>query len=160
MVRFAYTIYPYSLGTGDLLRVHVYNQEDLSGEYQISGTGILSLPSIGAISAKGLTLEELETRLVDKLSPDYLLNPRISIQVLNFRPFYILGEVADPKSYPYVDGITYLHAVAIAGGYTYRAKKGYVYVVRGSDPERKEIKVSTDQKVMPGGTIRVDERFF
>jgi len=105
-------------------------------------------------------LEELESRLIKKLSPDYLLNPRISIQVLNFRPFYILGEVADPKSYPYVDGMTYLNAVAIAGGYTYRAKKDYVYVVRGNDTERKEIKVNMDQKVMPGDTIRVDERFF
>ena len=150
----------YLLGAGDLLKVDVYNQQDLSGEYQISGTGILSLPLIGAIAAKGLTLEALEARLIDKLSPDYLLNPRISIQVLNFRPFYILGEVADPKSYPYVDGMTYLNAVAIAGGYTYRAKKDYVYVVRGNDAERKEIKVNMDQKVMPGDTIRVDERFF
>jgi len=150
----------YLLGPGDLLKVNVYNQQDLSGEYQVSGTGVLSLPLIGVISVKGLTLDELESKLIDKLSPDYLLNPRVSLQVLNFRPFYILGEVADPKSYSYVDGMTYLNAVAIAGGYTYRAKKSYVYVIRGNDPERTEIKVNMDQKVMPGDTIRVDERFF
>lgn len=150
----------YLLGAGDILKVEVYNQQDLSGEYPINGSGMLSLPLIGVIAAKGLTLDELEGQIINKLSPDYLLNPRLSIQVLNYRPFYILGEVASPKSYPYVDGMTYRHAVAIAGGYTYRAKKGYVYVVRGNDPERNEIKLDSGEKVMPGDTIRVDERFF
>ena len=150
----------YTLGSGDLLKITIFNQENMSGEYQVNGKGDVSLPLIGAIKVKGLTLTQVEDRLKNKLQPDYLLNPRISLQVMNFRPFYILGEVADPKSYPYVDGMTYLNAVAIAGGYTYRAKKGYVFVVRGNDSERNEIKLGTDQKVMPGDTIRVDERFF
>jgi len=150
----------YLLGPGDLLKIDIYNQNDLSGEYQVSGVGKVSLPLIGVIFVKGLTLDELENKLIEKLSPDYLLNPRISLQVLNYRPFYILGEVADPKSYSYVNGMTYLNAIAIAGGYTYRAKKTYVYVMRANDPKRIEIKVSIEQKVMPGDTIRVDERFF
>jgi len=150
----------YTLGSGDLLRITIFNQEDLSGEYQVNGNGDISFPLIGTIKTQGLTLPQVEAKLTNKLKPDYLLNPRISLQVLNFRPFYILGEVADPKSYPYVDGMTYLNAVVIAGGYTYRAKKGYVYVIRGNDSERNEIKLGTEQRVQPGDTIRVDERFF
>ncbi|RLA22563.1 MAG: polysaccharide export protein [Gammaproteobacteria bacterium] len=150
----------YILGAGDLIKVEIYNQADLSGEYNISGSGVLSMPLIGLITVKGLTINQLENLIVKKLSPDYLLNPRVSIQVMNYRPFYILGEVAEPMSYPYVDGMTYLNAVAIAGGYTYRAKKGYVYVIRGNDTERKEHQFSMNQKVMPGDMIRVDERFF
>ena len=150
----------YTLGSGDLLKITIFNQEDISGEYQVNGKGEVSLPLMGSIKVKGLTLTQVEERLKKQLQPDYLLNPRINLQVMNFRPFYILGEVADPKSYPYVDGMTYLNAVAIAGGYTYRAKKGFVFVIRGNDSERHEIKLGTDQKVLPGDTIRVDERFF
>jgi len=150
----------YRLGSGDQLKITVFNQESLSGEYAISGNGQLSMPLIGAINAKDLTLKQLEQSLVDKLKPDYLLNPRISIQVLNFRPFYILGEVKQPQSYPFVDGMTYLNAVAIAGGFTYRAKEDYVMVTRMNDPEKKELKKKMDEKVMPGDVIRVEERFF
>jgi polysaccharide export outer membrane protein len=150
----------YRLGAGDLLKITVFNQESLSGEYTVSGTGQLSLPLIGAVSAKDLTVKQLEQSMADKLKPDYLLNPRISIQVLNYRPFYILGEVKQPQSYPYVDGMTYLNAVAIAGGYTYRAKEEYVLVVRMNDPEKKELKLNMDEKVMPGDVIRVTQRFF
>ncbi|MFW5443111.1 MAG: polysaccharide biosynthesis/export family protein [Methylococcaceae bacterium] len=150
----------YTLGSGDLIKILIFNQENMSGEYQVNGNGMISIPLVGSIKVQGLTLLEVEQTLKDKLQPDYLLNPRLSIQVMNFRPFYILGEVAIPRSYPYVDGMTYLNAVAIAGGYTYRAKKDYVFVVRGDDTERNEVKLSTDQRVMPGDTIRVDERFF
>ncbi len=150
----------YTLGSGDLLKIMIFNHEDLSGEYQVNGKGDISLPLIGTVKVKGLTLSQIEESLVNRLKPDYLLNPRISLQVMNFRPFYILGEVVDPKSYPYVDGMSYLNAVAIAGGYTYRAKKGYVYVIRGNDSDRNEIKLSIDKRVKPGDTIRVDERFF
>lgn len=150
----------YHLGSGDVLKITVFNQESLSGEYTISGNGQLSMPLIGAVIAKDLTLKQLEQSLVDKLKPDYLLNPRISIQVLNYRPFYILGEVKLPQSYPFVDGMTYLNAVAIAGGFTYRAKEDHVMVTRMNDPEKKEIKKNMDEKVMPGDVIRVEERFF
>lgn len=150
----------YRLGSGDLLKITVFNQESLSGEYAISGNGQLSMPLIGTINAKDITLKQLEQSLVDKLKPDYLLNPRISIQVLNYRPFYILGEVKLPQSYPFVDGMTYLNAVAIAGGFTYRAKEDHVMVTRMNDPKKEEIKKNMDEKVMPGDVIRVEERFF
>lgn len=150
----------YLLGSGDILKVNVFNQEELSGEYTVNGSGFISLPLVGALKVKDLTLAQLERQIVNKLKPDYLLNPKVSVEVLNYRPFYILGEVKTPQSYPYVDGMSYLNAVAIAGGYTYRAKKDYVMVVRLSDPEKNEIKLDMDQKVMPGDVIRVEERFF
>ncbi len=94
------------------------------------------------------------------MSELYLLNPKVNVQVLNYRPFYILGEVKEPQSYPYVDGMTYLNAVAIAGGYSYRAKEDYVMVIRMKDPQKRELKLNMDEKVMPGDVIHVEERFF
>lgn len=150
----------YQLGSGDVLKITVFNQEDLSGEYTINGAGQISLPLIGDVNAKDLTAKQVEQGIVNKLKPDYLLNPRVSVQVLNYRPFYILGEVKEPKSYPYVDGMTYLNAVAIAGGYTYRAKEDYVVVVHMNDPDKRELTLKMDEKVMPGDVIHVKERFF
>jgi polysaccharide export outer membrane protein len=150
----------YQLGSGDLLKITVFNQEDLSGEYTINGGGQISLPLIGTINAKNLTAKQVEQGIINKLKPDYLLNPRVSVQVLNYRPFYILGEVKEPKSYPYVDGMTYLNAVAIAGGYTYRAKKDHVMVIRMNDPQKRELTLNMDEKVLPGDVIHVEERFF
>lgn len=150
----------YRLGAGDELKITVFNQEDLSGEYTVSGSGQISLSLIGSIDAKDLTLQQLKQRIIDRLKPDYLLNPRVSIEVLNYGPFYIMGEVKEPQSYPYVDGMSYRKAVAIAGGYTYRAKKKYVMVIRMNDNSKKELKLQMDEKVMPGDVIRVEERFF
>lgn len=150
----------YQLGSGDLLKVTVFNQEDLSGEYTINGAGQISLPLIGDVNAKDLTAKQVEQGITNKLKPDYLLNPRVSVQVLNYRPFYILGEVKEPKSYPYVDGMTYLNAVAIAGGYTYRAKEDYVVVIRMNDPQKRELTLNMDEKVLPGDVIHVKERYF
>lgn len=150
----------YQLGSGDVLKITVFNQEDLSGEYIINGAGQISLPLIGNVNAKDLTAKQVEQGITDKLKPDYLLNPRVSVQVLNYRPFYILGEVKEPKSYPYVDGMTYLNAVAIAGGYTYRAKEDYVVVIRMNDPQKRELTLNMDEKVLPGDVIHVKERFF
>ncbi|MFZ2726917.1 MAG: polysaccharide biosynthesis/export family protein [Methylococcaceae bacterium] len=152
--------YSYRLGSGDKVKITVFHQDDLNGEYTIDGTGNISLPLVGNIAAKNLTLEELNKKLEDALSPDYLLNPKITIQVLNYRPFYIMGEVANPSSYPYVSGMTYLTAIAIAGGFTYRAKEDVVYVIHGNDPAQKEIPTKVDLPVIPGDIIRVDERLF
>ena len=150
----------YRLGAGDNLQINVFNQADLTGEYSLDGNGRFTMHLIGKINAAGLTATELEALLIDKLKPDYLVNPRVSVRVQNFRPFYIIGEVKSPSSYAYVDGMSYLTAVAIAGGFTYRAKKGDVYVVRGDDPEREETKLDVNEKVRPGDIIRVAERLF
>ena len=150
----------YQLGPGDKLVISVFNQEDLTGEYAINGAGRFFMPFIGNIDAKGLTITELTDLIVNRLKPDYLLNPRVSITVLNFRPFYIIGEVKEPNSYPYVEGMTYLNAVAIAGGYTYRAKKGYAMVRRNEDQDGEEEKVGMTSSVMAGDIIRIVERMF
>lgn len=155
----------YRLGSGDKIKVTIFNQEDMTGEYTLDGSGNFSLPLVGTVTAKDMTITELESRLKDVLSPDYLVNPQISIQVLNYRPFYILGEVEKPGSYPFVDGMTYLNAVAIAGGFTYRAKEDFVYVIRGNNTNQdtrnqKEEKIKMEMQVMPGDIIRVDERMF
>ncbi len=150
----------YRLGAGDKLQIDVFNQADLTGDYTLDGNGRFTMHLIGKVSAAGLTPTQLEALLVSKLKPDYLVNPRVSVQVQNFRPFYIMGEVKSPSSYAYVDGMTYLTAVAIAGGYTYRAKKDHVYVTHGNDPEREEFKLDVSAKVQPGDIIRIAERMF
>lgn len=150
----------YRIGPGDELEISVFGHEDMSGGYTVSGTGDISMPLIGSVRAADLTGPELEQRIVDALEPDYLKNPRVSIEVLNYRPFYILGEVKAPGSYPYVNGMTYINAVAIAGGYTYRAKKNHAVVERASGPEGAEVRVEMSDLVQPGDIIRIKERFF
>jgi protein involved in polysaccharide export with SLBB domain len=150
----------YRLGAGDKLQINVFNQADLSGEYTLDGNGRFTMHLIGKVEAANLTPTELEILLVSKLKPDYLVNPRVSVRMENFRPFYIMGEVNNAASYNYVDGMTYLNAVAIAGGYTYRGRKKHVYVIRGDDPERIELKLEVGEKVQPGDIIRVAERLF
>lgn len=150
----------YELGSGDKLSISVFNQDELSGDYTVNGSGRFFMPFIEGIQAQGLTIPELTEVIVNKLKPDFLLNPRVSIEVLNFRPFYIIGEVNDPDSYPYVEGMTYLNAVAIAGGFTYRAKKKYVMVKHKENTEGKEIKLKLTSIVLPGDIIRVTERLF
>lgn len=150
----------YQLGAGDILKITVFNQEDLSGEYTLNGAGQISLSLIGTVDAKKISVLQLKQRIVDMLKPDYLLNPRVSIEVLNYRPFYILGEVKEPQSYPYVAGMSYLNAVAIAGGYTYRAKKDYVMVIRANDQDKEPVEMQMDDRLMPGDMVKVEERFF
>jgi polysaccharide export outer membrane protein len=150
----------YQLGSGDTLSLKIFNQEAFTGEYTVDGAGNISLPLIGTLSVKNLTLEQLTERLRHKLSPDFLINPQITLQIINYRPFYILGEIMKPASYPYVNGMSYLTAVAIAGGFTYRAREESVYVIRANDPDKKEILLSIDQSVQPGDIIRVEERLF
>ncbi len=150
----------YRLGPGDRINIRVHNQDDLSGDYVLDGRGRFSMPLIGTVVAGGLTASGLEDFLVSRLKPDYLVNPRIAVEISNYRPYYIIGEVKSPQSYNYVQGMTYLTAIAIAGGYTYRAKKGVVYVIQGDNPDREEIKMDVDLKVQPGDIIRVAERLF
>jgi polysaccharide export outer membrane protein len=150
----------YVLGIGDRIRLTVYGEEDLSGEYEVSSTGMVALPLIGEIPAANGTLRSFEQAVRTKLSEGYLHDPRVSVQVMNYRPFFILGEVSKPGSYPYVNGMNILNAVALAGGYTYRADKDGVTILHASDPEKKERPVKEDAAVAPGDIIRVPERFF
>ena len=150
----------YQLAPGNKVRINVFNQEDLSGEHTLDGNGQFSMPLIGTVNANGLTADELEALLVSRYKPDYLVNPRIFVQIGNYRPYYLMGEVASKGAFPYQPGLTYLEAIANAGGFTYRAKQGVVYVIRGDDPEQNEIKLSIDDEVQPGDIIRIAERLF
>ncbi len=150
----------YRMGPGDNLRITVFGQEDMSGEFLVDGSGFLSMPLIGEVKAGGLTVREVERAIVKKLKPDYLKNPSVSIGVLNYRPFYIIGEVKKPGSYPYVSGMTVVNAIALAGGYTYRARENKVLITRARNPERKKQRANHDTAVLPGDVIEVPERFF
>lgn len=150
----------YVLGTGDKIKLTVYGETDLSGEYEVSSTGIVSLPLIGNVPAAQHTIHDFEQAVARKLAEGYLRDPRVSAQVVNYRPFFILGEVSKPGSYPYVNGMTVINAVALAGGYTYRADKSDMTISRANDPEKKDVQVPEEARVMPGDVIRVPERFF
>jgi protein involved in polysaccharide export with SLBB domain len=150
----------YELGSGDEIRVIVYGEEDLSGEFELDGSGIVAMPLIGPVSIGGRDVAEAERLISEKLADGYLVNPRVSIEVLNYRPFYILGEVKKPGSYPYVNGMTVLNAIALASGFTYRANEKKIVITRKVDGAEKKIDVGDTTLVMPGDIIRVPERFF
>lgn len=152
---------PYHLGPGDKLRVTVYNEPDLSGEFEVDGSGRISLPLIGQVAALKKTLPELETIIAERFRDGYLVEPRVSIEVLNFRHFYIMGEVKNPGSYPYVSALNVVNAVALAGGYTYRAKDKDMTILRPlPDGTTQELDAEEGTKVLPEDTIKVKERFF
>ena len=150
----------YTLGTGDKLRINVFGQPELSGQFVVDGTGAISLPLIGQVVATGSSSQELETTIAEKLADGFLLEPRVSVEVTNYRPFYILGEVGRPGEYPFNSGLTVLNAVAAAGGFTYRANKKIVYIKSvGADQEVK-YELNTNTVVKPGDTLRISERIF
>ena len=150
----------YQLGSGDRVRVIVFRHEDLSGEFQLDGTGRFAMPLVGTINANGLTTRQLE-EAIQKAYHDgeYLIEPQVNVEVTNFRPFYITGEVNRPGSYEYVDGMTVDQAISLAGGFGYRAAKDEVMIKRGGSSAPSAI-VAGGQRVSPGDIIEVPERFF
>ena len=150
----------YTLGAGDRISVTVFRHDDLSGEFQVDSAGRLTLPLIGQIQALGMTASQVERAITERLRPDYLKNPDVSVQVLNYRPFFIIGEVKSPGSYAYIAGMTVVQAVALAGGYTYRAKEDLVLIQRASDVSRAKRPARQTDAVFPGDIVEVVERFF
>lgn len=151
----------YRLGSGDKVRITVFNENDLSGEYEIDGSGVVAFPLIGEVAAAGGSARDLEGKIAGKLRDGYLKSPVVSIEVLSYRPFFILGEVRRPGSYPYKTGLTVLNAVALAGGYTYRAKQNLWVITRSNKKDWQEKEINNgDFVVMPGDTIVIPERFF
>lgn len=150
----------YRLGSRDKVRILVFNEPTLSGEFSVNGNGALSLPLIGEVSTVGKTTEQLKQDIETALANGYLREPRVSIDVLSFRPFYILGEVSKAGEYPYANGLTVLNAVATAEGFTYRAEKRVAYVRREGESQEKAYKLTPDLRVQPGDTIRIGERYF
>lgn len=150
----------YRLGPGDKVRVVVLSDAELSGEYQVDGAGMISPRMVSRFSVTGMTTAELETTLTEKYrSTGVLRSPRLSVELLNARPFYVLGEVSRPGSYPHVSGLTVAQAVAIAGGYTRRASTSRIKIKRFANPKGEEA-VTEDSLVQPGDILRVPERLF
>ncbi|KPP82999.1 MAG: polysaccharide secretin Wza [Oceanicaulis sp. HLUCCA04] len=150
----------YRLGSGDRLRLIVFGEDTLSGEYTVDGSGTVSLPLIGEVRAGGLTLREFQRAVEASLREGYLNDPRVSAEVMNFRPFYIMGEVREPGEYPFTSGLTVVNAVATAGGFTYRANTRRIFIKRAGAALEVEYPLTVNTPVQPGDTIRIAERFF
>ncbi|MFN3513210.1 MAG: polysaccharide biosynthesis/export family protein [Phenylobacterium sp.] len=150
----------YRLGPADKVRITVFGEETLTGEYSVSGAGFISFPLIGEVRASDRTLAQVREEIRAKLADGYLREPRISAEVLTFRPFYILGEVNRPGQYPYTDGLTVPKAVATAGGFTYRANQKRVFIKRSDSPNEETYNLTAETVVAPGDIIRIGERFF
>ena len=152
----------YTLSSGDRIRVIVFGEETLTGEYVITSGGNLTFPLVGNLPAGSRTVEQLQDALAAKLADGYINNPRVSIQVVSFRPFYILGEVTRPGEYPVSTGLTLQQAVASAGGYTYRANTRRVFLKRANETQERliDLREGTPVVVRAGDTIRIGERRF
>ena len=151
----------YKLGPNDRVRIIVFGQPTLTGEYSLDGNGVLAFPLIGNVPAQGVTTSQLQKTIAAKLHPDYLVNPSVSAEVVTRRPFYVIGEVHKPGNYPYVTDMTALNAVAMAGGFTYRARKNDFYVKR-LDQSGKMVRIEAKSGTVlrPGDTLEVRERMF
>jgi polysaccharide export outer membrane protein len=150
----------YLLGAGDTLRITVFGETDLSGTFKISDNGALVMPLVGQVNAQGLSVAELQKKLVSQLNVKAVKSPDVTIQVEEYRPFFILGEVKNPGSYPYVPEMTVLTAVAIAGGFTFRASANEVSVTRKHNGKPVEARATRDARVLPGDVVYVFERHF
>ena len=149
----------YRLDSGDGLRITVFRHEDLSGEFVLDGNGNLALPLIGEVRGGGRTLRDLESQIETAfVEGGFLVSPQVGVEVLSYRPFYILGEVNQPGSYPYVSGMTGITAVAMAGGFTNRARQSGMSVQRRGEDGRRTMGLAST--VLPGDILNIEERFF
>lgn len=149
----------YVLEPGNRVRVVVFGETNLSGDFTIDTAGNLSLPLVGSVAASGITGAELVTRIQAALTREgFLREPKVSVEVQTFRPFYVMGEVRGPGEFPYSSGMTVLAAIARAGGYDYRARMGEVILVRMIKGEQVEYRANERTPILPGDIIRVLER--
>ncbi|MEL7518927.1 MAG: polysaccharide biosynthesis/export family protein [Pseudomonadota bacterium] len=158
----AYQATEYRLAAGDELQITVFGESSLTKEYVVSSAGDISFPLVGDIPVVNLSVRELQDKLIGELSQGYLNDPRVTAEVLNYRPFFILGEVSKPGQFPFSDQLTVYQAVALAGGFTYRADRGKVFIQRADTglEETYDLKEGKPVYVSPGDTIRFGERFF
>ena len=151
---------PYTLASGDKLRVIVFGQDNLSNVYPVDGSGKISMPLIGAVPARGMTTHELERQIGERLRNGFLREPQVTVDVDTYRPFFILGEVTFPGQYPFVPNMTVETAVAIAGGFTPRAYHFDVKLARNMGGQTYRVAVPLTTAVRPGDTITIEERWF
>lgn len=151
----------YALGAGDKLKITVFGEADLSGTFLVNEEGFISMPLIGGIKAKGMTITAVRNDITEKLADGYLVNPSVAIEVAEFRPVYVMGEVKLPGSYSFVADMSVRNAVAIAGGFTYRANQKSITVMRQDDQGQSyKTELGPDDKMLPGDIITIRERFF
>ena len=150
----------YTLGPTDRIRLKVYGEADISGEYEIDSNGYASIPLAGRIRAAGLTTGQLERSIAAALAKGIVRDPRVNIEIALYRPYYILGEVKKSGEYPYRIGMTILDAVASAGGFTYRANENKVFLRRAGGATEEVYPLDAPVRVFPGDNIRIPERYF
>jgi len=151
----------YQLGPGDRIRVITFGGEELTGEFRVNDSGDIALPLLGTVHAAGLTSRQLQQALERNLSQSRLFrNPSVSVEIVAYRPIFVLGEVSKPGQFPYQPGMTTLTAVAIAGGFTYRAVEDTFSIVRTVDGKTIEGEATRQTIVQPGDVITVYERHF
>lgn len=150
----------YRLAIQDRVKVTVYNEPTLSGEFMVNADGALAYPLIGNVPAQNSTATELQAVIRQKLADGFVRDPSVAVEILSFRPLYIYGEVNSPGQYAYNSGLTVLNAVALAKGFTYRADQRRIYIKHASDGAKAEARTTPDAPVLPGDTIRVAERYF
>ncbi|MBS9720118.1 polysaccharide export protein [Tianweitania sp. BSSL-BM11] len=151
---------PYILDAGDSLRVTVFEQDGLTNTYAVDQSGYISFPLVGAVAARGKTVQQIERDLAIKLRNGYLRDPDISVQVERYRPIFVMGEVGAAGQYSYVPGLTVQKAIALAGGFSPRANQINVDVTRSINGEIMTGRVITSDPLLPGDTVYVRERLF
>lgn len=149
----------YRLGIGDKLKIVVFGEENLSGQYEVNALGQVSMPLIGEVEAQGKPITLFRDTLARRLGDGYLKSPRVTIEVLNYRPIYVHGEVKNGGEFAYKNGLKIRDAIALAGGFTYRANERFVSIVREGEGEA-DVPLTSNVVVLPGDNIRVPERFF
>jgi polysaccharide export outer membrane protein len=150
----------YVLGPNDRVRLKVYGEPDIAGEYEVDNNGNVSIPLAGHIRAAGLTTRQLERSIASALSKGIVRDPRVNVEVALYRPYYILGEVKKGGEYPYRLGLTVMDAVASAGGFTYRANENRVYLRRSGAGAEEVYALDAPVPIFPGDNIRIPERYF
>src|SRR2546423_3149641 len=150
----------YILGPTDRIRLKVYGEPDISGEYEIDGGGQVSIPLAGHIKAAGATTPQLERLIASALAKGIVRDPRVNVEIAQYRPYYILGEVKKSGEYPYRNGLTVMDAVASAGGFTYRANENKVHLRRAGAGTEEILPLDAPVPVYPGDNIRIPERYF
>ncbi len=148
------------LAAGDRLKLDVFREKDLSGEYTVNDEGNLAMPMIGTIKAAGKTLPDLRQELGGMLSEGFVRDARITLEVVSYRPIYILGEVQKPGEYTFSEGMSVFALVAKAGGFTYRANQSVVHIRHANESTERAYRVTSGAAVVPGDTIRIGPRFF
>jgi polysaccharide export outer membrane protein len=154
------TLSNYQLGPGDRIKIAVYEEKDLTVETALTDAGTIAYPFLGEIRVAGLTVGQLSELIVSRLKGPYLINPKVSISVTQYRSFFIYGEVQKPGSYPYQPGLTVQRAVAIAGGFTERASRRAIMLEKERDPAHVQTRVKLTDSVEPGDVVTVEESFF